>query len=259
MALASGFSWLALIPAVDHDTLFPFMEDDLAVLHTSVVCLGLLGFAILARIGLEAAKRRPGIEAWTPDRGLTPRNLAELIVELVTGFMGSMLSKKDVKTFFPLISALFVYIFCCNILSILPGFAPPTDSISTNFGMAILVFIVFNVAGLLRDPVEYFKHLWGPVPILGLILFPIEVFSVGIRPWTLSFRLAVNLYADHLVYGIANDLVYVLAFPLMFLAILVSLVQAFVFSLLSTVYLSLALPHEREEHEDTAHAPSASH
>lgn len=257
MTLASGFSWFHLIPAVDHDTLLPFMEHDFVFVHTILVCVGLIGFAVLARMGLEAAKKRPGIEAWTADEGLTVRTIAELIADVVRGFMSGMLSAKDVKFFFPLVSAIFVYVFTCNILSIIPGFQPPTDNISTNFGMALIVFATFNFFGFVRDPMGYLKHLWGPVPALGILLFPIEVFSISMRPMTLAFRLAINLYADHLVYGIMNDLVYFLAFPLMFLAILVSLVQAFVFSLLTTVYLHLSLPHHHDDHEshgDGAHA-----
>jgi F-type H+-transporting ATPase subunit a len=260
MAAASGFTWFHLIPAVDHDTLVPGVPYDSVLVHTLMVCAVLIAFAVLGRMGLEAAKRRPGLEAYMPDDRLTPRTVAELVADLIGSITTGMLSKKDAKLFFPLICALFVYIFSCNILTIVPGFSPPTDNISTNVGMALIVFLTFNVVGIARDPVGYFKHLWGPVPLLGLLLFPIEVFSLCLRPLTLSFRLAVNLFADHLVYGIANDMVFILAFPLMFLAILVSAVQAFVFSLLSVVYLHLALPHHHDDHEEHAEGgPSHAH
>jgi F-type H+-transporting ATPase subunit a len=262
MAVASGFTWFHLIPAVDHDTLIPGLVGDSVLLHTLMVCAALIAFAIAGRMGLEAAKRRQGLDAWVPDDKLNARTLAELIADFVRSITYGMLQKKDAELFFPLICALFVYIFACNILTIIPGFSPPTDNISTNVGMALIVFVTFNLMGIARDPVGYFKHLWGPVPLLGLLLFPVEVFSLCLRPFTLSFRLAVNLFADHLVYGIANDMLFVFAFPLMFLAILVSLVQAFVFSLLSVVYLSLALPHhhdEGEHHGEGGTAPAAGH
>ncbi len=262
MAFASGFTWFHLIPAIDHDTLIPGVPYDSVLVHTLLVCAALIVFGVAGRMGLEAAKRRPGLEAYAPDDRLNFRTLAELIAEFITTITQGMLQKRDAAMFFPLICALFVYIFTCNILTIFPGFSPPTDNISTNVGMALIVFVTFNVMGLARDPVGYVKHLWGPVPLLGLLLFPVEVFSLCLRPFTLSFRLAVNLFADHLVYGIANDMLFVLAFPLMFLAILVSLVQAFVFSLLSVVYLSLALPHghdDGEHHGEGGHAPSPSH
>lgn len=259
MIPAAGFTWFHLIPAVDHDTLIPGVPYDSVILHTLMVCVGLIGFAILGRMGLEAAKRRPGLDAWAPDDRLSARTLAELVADLIRSITSGMLSKRDAKLFFPLICALFVYIFACNILTIVPGFVPPTDNISTNVGMALIVFLTFNVIGLVRDPVGYVKHLWGPVPLLGLLLFPIEVFSLCLRPLTLSFRLAVNLFADHLVYGIANDMMFIFAFPLMFLAILVSAVQAFVFSLLSVVYLHLALPHHSDEHDEHAADGGPSH
>jgi F-type H+-transporting ATPase subunit a len=258
MVFASGFSWFHLLPIVDHDALLPFMEHDYLVVHAWLVCLVLVGFAVAGRMALEAAKRRDGLKAYEADDRLNVRTLAELVVDMVRGFMGGMLEPKDVRFFFPLVSALFVYIFCCNILSVVPGFQPPTDDISANFGMALIVFGTFNFFGFVRDPIGYLKHLWGPVPLLGLLLFPIEVFSISLRPVTLAFRLAVNMYADHLVYGIMNDLVSFMAFPLMFLAILVSLVQAFVFSLLTTVYLHLSLPHGHHDdhgsHGDDGHA-----
>lgn len=260
MAFASGFSWFHLIPAVDHDTLLPMMEHDYVFVHTLLVCALLIGFAILGRMGIESARRRAGVEAYMADDRISIRNIAEVIADMVRGLMSGMLSKSDVRFFFPLVGALFVYILTANLLSIVPGFQPPTDNINTNFGMALIVFLTFNLFGFARDPVGYLKHLWGPVPLLGILLFPIEVFSISMRPLTLAFRLAINMYADHLVYGIMNDLVYILAFPLMFLAILVSLVQAFVFSLLATVYLHLALPHHHDDHaSDGAHGHAAAH
>ena len=260
MPFASGFSWFHLIPAIDHDTLVPIMEHDYVLVHTFLVCAGLIVFAVVARMALEAAKRRNGIDAYMADEGISVRNIAEVIADVVRGFMSGMLSRSDVKFFFPLVSSLFVYIFTANILSIIPGFQPPTDNINTNFGMALIVFLTFNFFGFVRDPAGYLKHLWGPVPLLGILLFPIEVFSISMRPLTLAFRLAINLYADHLVYGIMSDLVWVFAFPLLFLAILVSLVQAFVFSLLTTVYLHLALPHHHDDHaSDGDHGAAAAH
>jgi F-type H+-transporting ATPase subunit a len=254
--LASGFSWFHLLPAVDHDTLVPFGHS-YVYLHTAMVCLGLILFAVVARMGLERAKARQGLERFYTSERFSPLVLAELLADSLRGLMGDLLSKDDVRLFFPLISAFFLYIFGCNILGIFPGFLPPTDYVNANAGLALITFVTFNVVGLARDPVGYVKHLWGPVWWLGVLLFPIEVLSLFIRPVSLTIRLTANMFGDHLVFNIMSGLVpLLLPVGLLALAILVSTIQAFIFSLLTTIYISLSVPHGHDHHgseHDHAH------
>ena len=126
----------------------------------------------------------------------------------------------------------------------MPGFLPPTASISNNFAMAIVVFLVFNYAGLKEDWKGYLGHIAGPVAALAPVLFVLESFSILLRPLTLSVRLYVNMFADHLLLGVATNIFdYVLPAALVGLGVFVSVVQAFIFMLLTVVYMSLALPH----------------
>lgn len=246
MLIASGgFSWFHLfVPGLDGNA------DMLAIASSWFVAGVLCIAAFLARMGLESARDRSGIDRYIPGEDLNALNIAEVFVSGLQGMMEDIMEKVDAKYFFPFIGSLFVYIFSCNIMAIFPGFQPPTDNINTNFGMACLVFAVFNTVGLKRDAVGYLKHLTGPVLFLAPLMIVIEVVSLFLRPITLSLRLTANIFADHLVFGIMSDLVS-LAVPSIFLAmaIFVSVMQALVFSLLTTVYLSLAIPHHEHEHE----------
>lgn len=264
--IASGFSWFRLVPAVDHDEMLKALgiaehsvapghevANSAVYLHAWLAASVLIVLAIVARMGLERAKARSGIEKYFTSDTITPLAFAEVFVGGILGMMTDLLDRQDQRRFFPLIAGLFAYIFACNIQSIFPGFLPPTDNINTNVGMAILSFLTFNLVGLSRDPVGYIKHLFGPVVLLAPFMFPLEILSLCIRPMSLTMRLTANLFGDHLVFGVMSDLVPpILPALLLVLACVVSVIQAFVFSLLSIIYIHLALPHH--EHDDSGHA-----
>ena len=265
---ASGFSWFRLIPAIDHDailhrlgidehSLFPGHEvaSTTVYAHAWLAVLAIVGLALAARMGLEAVKKRQGIERYFTSDKLTPLSFAEVFVGGIRSMMGDLLDKKDVRLFFPLIGGLFLYIFFCNIQSIIPGFLPPTDQINTNVGMALASTATFLTVGLMRDPVGFVKHLAGPTIFLAPLMFPIEIVSLCIRPVSLTIRLTANLFGDHQVFTLMSGIFPpLLPAALLVLAILVSVVQAFVFSLLTVIYISLSLPHHEHEGEHDAHA-----
>ncbi len=248
---ASGFSWFHLIPAVDQDTLLEGfgLTHSYMYIHATFACVCLIAFAIAGRMALERVKARQGIDKFFAGERISALIIAELFMDGLRALMRDMLSGKDVRLFFPLISAMFLYIFACNIMAIFPGFLPPTDNMNTNAGMAVLSFVVFNAVGLSRDPVGYIKHLWGPVWWLGFLLFPIELISLCVRPVALGIRLTANIFGDHQVFVIFSDLVpLVVPAALLTLAILVSTIQAFIFSLLTTIYIGLSVPHHDHDH-----------
>lgn len=248
--IAAGFSWFHLIPQVDDGSLVAFDPSHSHVyVITSFVCAMILGFCVLGRIALERAKSRDGLEQYMTGTTLSPLVFGELLTGFVKGFMGDMLDKDDVRRFFPLISAIFFYIFCCNICAIVPGMLPPTDYINTNVGMAIISFLAFNYVGLSRDPVGYVKHLMGPVIWMAPLLFVIELISLFVRPASLTIRLTGNMFGDHQVFVIMSGMLdYVFPVALMLLACMVSTIQAFIFSLLTTIYIGLSVPHHDHAH-----------
>jgi F-type H+-transporting ATPase subunit a len=251
--IASGFSIWHLFGLTDKTlagALTPAAQESSIIMSAFFSCFVLLGLAVIARMGLERAKARNGVEKYFPDEKLSARNAAELFVVGISGMMSDVLGRKDIRTFFPLIGGMFAYIFACNIQGIFPGLLPPTDNINTNVGMAVIAFLVFNYVGLSRDAVGYIKHLMGPVLPLAVLLFPIEVIGLFVRPFSLSVRLTGNMFSDHTVFNVMSDLIPPV-WPVAFLAlaILVSLIQAFVFSLLTTIYIGLSVPHDdHDEH-----------
>jgi F-type H+-transporting ATPase subunit a len=250
---ASSFSWLHLIEKVHNNELFTFLgihELNYTILHSWGVCIFLIVIALLIRRSLMKAWSRKGLNRYFADDKVSLLNMAEIFVQMLGGVMGGMLEKKDVRKFFPFVGGLFIFIFTCNIIAIIPGFQPPTDNINSNVGMAIIVFLAFIAIGMMRDWKGFLGHLWGPVLFMGPLIFPIEVFGMCMRPVTLTIRLTVNIFGDHTLFGAISDLVgWVVPIPFIGLAIFVSAVQAFVFALLTTVYIGLSVPHaDHDEH-----------
>jgi F-type H+-transporting ATPase subunit a len=130
-------------------------------------------------------------------------------------------------------------------MSVIPGGLPPTDNINTNAAMAIVVLCVYVFEGVRRTGLDFFKHMMGPVPALVPLIFVIEAAGVFIiRPASLTLRLFGNINGDHQVFTEMLNLVPVVV-PAIFLAlgIWVSFLQAFVFTLLSAIYLMLSVDH----------------
>ena len=264
MLLAAGFSWFHLIPGVADDTLLPSMFGFEGSHETHVLvaawfsCAVVLFGAILARLGLERAKKRNGIEKYFADDTLTIRNGAEVFVSGIRGMMSDLLEPKDVRLFLVAIGGMFIYILISNLMGLVPGFLPPTDKMTHNAAIALTSFFLFMGVGLSRDPVGFIKHLMGPVALLVPLIFAIEALGMVLRPVTLSFRLSGNMFGDHAVFGVMSEIMMsihptigmFIPVPALFLGLglVVSFIQAFVFSLLSTIYIGLSVPHH--DHDD---------
>ena len=259
MLIASGFSFWHLIPGVEDSSLFPFAvnADGHAGSYTFVSAwlsaFVIIAFAAAANMGLKRAMARDGLTKFEADESLNARTAAEVLVDALRGLMGDLMGKTDVKTFLPLIVGLFTYIFVSNLQALVPGLQPPTDNINSNLGMAVIVMVTYWVVGLTRDPKGFVGHILGPVLPLAPLMLVIELISlVLVRPASLAVRLTGNIFGDHTVFTIMSGLTYVVV-PVIFLvlATLVSLIQAFVFSLLTTIYISQSLPHG--DHADDSH------
>ncbi|GAC1570939.1 MAG: F0F1 ATP synthase subunit A [Polyangiales bacterium] len=184
-------------------------------------------------------------EALVPEARLSVRTVVEFLVETFYGTMKEMMGPKRAKRYLPLIGTCACFIFFSNILSLIPGFTPPTGSLNITFGCALVVFFTYNYYGFRENGVGYLKHFTGPVWWLAWLIGPIEIISNVIRPVTLAIRLMLNMAVDHLVLGIVIALIpLVVPLPLMMLGTLVAIVQTFVFCLLSSIYVSMATEHE---------------
>lgn len=252
--IASGFSWWNVIPAFDEDAVVSFLgtyDYNLSIVTASawMACFFVIAFAVVGRMSLNAALAKQGMDRFEADEGLSPRTLVELMGSFIRNLMADCMPKHEVKHYSAYIATLFLYILFCNLQGLVPGLLPPTDNINANVGMALASFLVFMWVGLSRDAAGFIKHLMGPLLPLAILMFPLESLSLLLRPLTLSLRLTGNMFGDHMVFTIMSDLSYVgVPALLLGLATFVSFMQAFVFSLLSAVYIGLSMPHESHDH-----------
>lgn len=214
-------------------------KHNVHMIHSALVVVLLAVIAIIVH-----RKLRKTEECLVPKSRGTLTNLMEVVVEQILGLMEGVIGPSAVK-YFPLIAALFIYILVCNLLSVIPGFLPPTDNINTNLACSLTVFVYYNYVGLKEHGLGYLKHFMGPIIWLGPLMLVIELTGHLVRPISLSVRLFGNITGDHLVLGIFSELVPVLI-PVVFigLGVFVAFIQAFVFSLLSMIYIGLATQHE---------------
>lgn len=219
----------------------------------------ILAGAIIARQKYDDPK-----EALVPDKGITVRNLFESMMEAVYTMMEGMMGRKNTEKYFMLISGLAFFIFVSNLMGLVPGLFPPTSNFNTNLACSLVVFVVYNIAGIREHGfINYFKHFLGPSAALAILILPIELVSHIVRPISLAIRPTGNVGGDHLVLSIFSDLAaqvfsaigglfgiehfdfpFLIPLPFYFLGLLVSVIQATVFCLLSSVYIALAAAHD---------------
>jgi F-type H+-transporting ATPase subunit a len=185
-------------------------------------------------------------------RSLVPgklQNVLELIIEFFEGLLTDIIGPQG-KKYMPMIGTVGLFIFCANLLGLVPGFMSPTSKLNVTVGCALAVFVYYHYQGMRAQGVlKYLKHFTGPIPVLAPLMVPIEVISHFSRPVSLSIRLFSNIFAEEvLIVVIASIIPYFLPLPFMALSMITGLLQAFVFVLLSCIYISGAVAHE-EEHE----------
>jgi F-type H+-transporting ATPase subunit a len=178
----------------------------------------------------------------TRNLGLIPtkmQNIFEILIKGLEDFMVDLTGEEG-RWFFPLVATLFIYIFTCNLIGLVPGFYPPTASINTTLSCALVVFIFTHFIGIKSNGIKYIKHFIGPVWWLIPIILPIEIIGHVARVLSLTFRLYGNMMGHELVLGILFMLAgaFFAPMPIMAMGIFVSFVQAFVFFMLSVMYFS---------------------
>jgi F-type H+-transporting ATPase subunit a len=191
------------------------------------------------------AVSRAGDDGLVPPPRFGLRNLFEMLADTVYGLMEGVMGEKDARRYLPIIGSLFVFILFSNLLSLIPGFIPPTDTLKTNLGLALMIFLLTHVLGVRAHGIKYFKHFLGPWLPLAPLMLPIEIISHIARPVSLAMRLLGNISADHaVVLAFFAVIPFLVPVPFLIMGVFVSVVQAVVFSLLSTVYIGSAIAHE---------------
>ncbi|MCL4125777.1 UNVERIFIED_CONTAM: hypothetical protein GTU68_019365 [Idotea baltica] len=181
-----------------------------------------------------------------PQKKLSLFNFFDLFVEGFIKYHDNVLGKENRK-YASFSASIFLFIFLCNLIGLFPGMAAVTTSVWINVGMAIVVFIYFNAKGIEANGwFGHFKHFCGPLYWLAWFMFPIEILGAFLRIVTLNLRLYWNINADHLVLGIFTDNFKILGSAFYGLGLFVCLMQAFIFTTLTMVYILLAVQHSED-------------
>ena len=190
------------------------------------------------------------------------QQLLEVVYEAIHGLMKEIIGR-DTSRYVPLIVTLALYILAGNLLGLIPGFLSPTSNLNVTVACSICVFLYYNYHGIRKHGfVKYMKHFAGPVWWLAWLLFPVEIISHLARPFSLSVRLFGNIFAEELIIGSLNKYIFpfLASLPVMFLALFASTIQAFIFILLTMVYISGAVEEgHKEEHDAGEHHGDSVH
>lgn len=229
-------------------------------LHTEWIYVSALFAAgILILAGLSVKRAVAGESGGVlPDEGVSVRNVIEVIIQAL-GDLGETTIGDEWRRYFPIVGTIFFFVLVSNLMSLIPGLLGSTSDANITFAWAIISFLVYNYVGIKQHGWKYIYQFMGPslwnaeiggqvyhVRVLTPIFLPLEIVLHGARILTLGIRLLANMFADHKVIVIWLSLVpVVLPAIFMGLGLVVSFLQAFVFALLTMIYIGQALeePH----------------
>ncbi len=225
-----------------HDPLFGItLEDWIPTIMCILVGFVLVGFSLWSTRRMEKIPR--GSQAF-----------AEIVVEGLYNFLGEMLGPYT-RRYLGFLGTLFLYILLMNLMGLIPLLHSPTNRINITLSMALPVFVFYNFEAIRIRGLKYFKHFAEPLFMAPLML-PIHLIGEFVRPISLSVRLFGNLTGEDLTIALL-----VIMTPFLFgfipvpvhlimvlMALLFSTIQATIFTLLSTIYLSEAIGAQGEDH-----------
>lgn len=208
---------------------------------STAILVALLLLVFAARVRPKLANVESALD---PDDGISARNIAEAVVEAISGLAEGVIGHHS-ERYVPLLAAFFVFILASNLIGLVPGFVPPTSNFNTTLGLGLISFLAYNAYGMREHGGGHLMHLLGPVWWLAFIMLPVELFSHAFRPISLGIRLFANMFADHEVVSIFTSMTKLFV-PVLFyvLGAFVCVVQAFVFTMLSAIYISLSVSHD---------------
>ncbi|MDY0275318.1 MAG: F0F1 ATP synthase subunit A [Desulfomicrobium sp.] len=194
------------------------------VLHSWVV------MAVLIFLAVKATKNIT----------LVPKGLQNFFETLIEGLENFVVANmgEDGRKVFPVLATLFIYILFSNYEGLIPGLDAPTANINTTLSMAVFAFVYYQYWGFKLHGISYFKHFAGPVAWLAPLIFVIEVIGHFARMLSLSLRLFGNIKGEEIVLVLLFILAPIVStVPIYFLFMMLKVVQAFVFFMLTMLYL----------------------
>jgi len=227
---------------MEHFSWFSFLH----LLGYDHVIGSVLVLLILMVIGLIIRNTLSREDSVLPDSKFSLTNIFEILgLDFLFALFEDVFgSREKARRYYPILAGSFFFILFANLLGLVPGFLPPTGNINTTLGFALVIFIMYNYYGFKEHGVGYLKHFTGPIIFLAPLMVVIEIVSHIVRPISLSLRLFMNITGDHMVLGVFTNLTHIL-FPAIFigLGIFVAFLQAFIFTILSAIYIALSEAH----------------
>ncbi|MGE0459774.1 MAG: F0F1 ATP synthase subunit A [Vicinamibacterales bacterium] len=193
------------------------------------------------------------IGSWAITRGLTDgpelsrwQNLLEVVVTGVRDQIREV-SRQDPDPYLPFIGTLFVFIAACNLLVIVPGYMPPTGSLSTTAALAITVFVAVPAFGIAREGIRpYLRHYVRPT----IFMLPFNVIGELSRTIALAVRLYGNIMSGTVIVAILLGLApFFFPVVMQLLGLITGLIQAYIFAVLAVVYIASAAAARTEPQE----------
>lgn len=217
-----------------------------------------IGFSMLTALVLMLAAFLATRSYSRVPRGI--QNLMEWVVGLLRNFVKGMIGETADK-YLPYLGTTFLFIFLMNIIGLIPMFRSPTMTLSTTAALGITTFLVVQIYAVrATGVVAYVKHFMGPVAWLAPLMLALEIVSELARPVSLSLRLFGNIMGEDTVIetlmGMGHGLP--IQLPIVFLAVLTSFVQAFVFTCLASIYIGTKVAHD-EPHGEESHGHEGHH
>lgn len=224
------FSWFTLVDLIEYDHILG----------------AILVLIIIALIGVKFQRDIAKQKSVLPSTKFSLVNVFEVLGLdfLFSLFEDIFSSREKARKYYAILAGSFFFILFANLLGLIPGFLPPTGNISTTLGFSLLIFIMYNYYGFREHGISYLKHFTGPVIFLAPLMVVIELVSHVVRPISLSLRLFMNIEGDHMVLMVFSDLTHFIIPAVFFaLGVFVAFLQAFIFTILSAIYIALAEEH----------------
>jgi len=174
------------------------------------------------------------------------QHVFEMIHGFITDQADDQVGHHDSRHHIVIFETLFIFILLANLIGIIPLFTSPTQAVYVPAGCALLAFLYYNYVGIKKNGFfKYTKHFLGPIPIMAPLMLPIELISHMARPLSLTIRLFANMYAGEQVTLVFLSMTYLLG-PAVFMGlhVFVGLLQAYIFVLLTMMYVAGAVAEE---------------
>lgn len=214
-------------------------QDQLHIASSVLILLFSFAFYFFGKRALGT-----GREAIVPSGKISLKAFCEGVLHFIASLLEIVMGKGH-RRYVPVFAALFFYIFMSNMFGLFPGFLPSTDNLNTTVAIGFFSFFIYNRYGFQEHGIGYLKQLLGPVIWMAPLMLIVELVSHFVRPFSLGLRLQGNMLGDHTVLSIFLHLV-PYGVPVIFYALgaFVCFMQAFVFTMLSMIYVSMAISHD---------------